>query len=102
LYPDHVVFLGHKPCVFDHLPSEPEMHDLQTAKPIFIFIKDVGVYESVESTAAQRVQLRCYFDVITRQTPLEKLNSLSNEDILGLLNWDAEKHRQAASLLMGK
>ena len=102
LYPDHVVFLGPKPFVFDRLPSESEMQDLQVSKPIFIFIKDVGVYESVDSTAAQRVQLRCYCDVIIRQSPSEKISSLSEADILSLLNWDAEKHRQAISLLMNK
>ena len=78
------------------------MQDLQASKPIFIFIKDVGVYESVDSTAAQRVQLRCYYDVIIRQSPSEKISSLSEADILSLLNWDAEKHRQAISQFMNK
>ncbi|WP_071466504.1 class II aldolase/adducin family protein [Polynucleobacter asymbioticus] len=100
LYPDHVVFLGHSPFVFDHMPSESEVKDMQAYKPIFIFIKDVGVFESNDTTVAQRVQLRCYYDVMIRQSSTEKLSSLSEDDILSLLNWDAEKHRQAVSLFI--
>lgn len=92
LYPDHVVFLGAKPVTTD--PSLSHLDQITASQPPFIFVIGDAVYENLNVTDAQKAQLRCYYDVIARQKPSEKLSSLSDRQILELLNWDAEKYRK--------
>ena len=93
LFPDHVVFLGPKPNIYesweDFLVKKKSHQDL----PKLIFIREVGVYVLPEFNATQLVQLRCYWDVISRQKIHTNINALSNNDIASLLNWNAEKFR---------
>ena len=58
-----------------------------------------GVYENLHATAAQKCQLRCYYDVITRQGASDKLATLSDRQVSELLDWDAEKFRQILASL---
>ena len=97
LYPDHVVFLGAEPAI---LGPEFNLHDLDkiaSVKPPFIFSISDGVFENLHATAAQRCQLRCYYDVIARQSASDKLATLSDRQVSELLDWDAEKFRQTLS-----
>ena len=97
LYPDHIVFLGPKPILLD----EKNLLDytiIQQKKPIFIFALGKGVYEYKAVTLAQRVQIRCYFDVISRQKKFDKLAALNSSQIDQILNWEAEHYRQNQSL----
>ena len=92
LYPDHAVFLGAQASIIGDSIS---LNDLGEKKPAFIFDLGTGVYESKMVTTAQKVQLRCYYDVLIRQPVTEKLLTLSPGAIVELLNWDAEKYRKS-------
>jgi rhamnose utilization protein RhaD (predicted bifunctional aldolase and dehydrogenase) len=93
LYPDHVVFLGDRALMiesFDYLERLAELPE----RPPFAFLKGQGVFEGEVTTDAHRAQLRCYYEVLLRQPPHQKLSSLTDSQTAELLNWDAEKYRQ--------
>lgn len=80
-YPDHVVFLG------PALPTEPGTPS--------ILVKGVGAALRDDATSSQTAMLHCLFDVLRRLpigwTPVP----IGHEAEAELLNWDAEKYRQA-------
>lgn len=97
LYPDHVVFLGDRPICHDTIEAaikrcqdEPGWGAEQPH-----FIRDVGVFALGDLTPGRMAQLRCYADVLARQSPYQALQVLSVSDVAALLNWDAERYRQA-------
>ena len=59
----------------------------------FIFIKNEGVYVIPDFSKAKSEQLICYYEILRRQPALSQLKSLSEAEILELLDWDAEKYR---------
>jgi rhamnose utilization protein RhaD (predicted bifunctional aldolase and dehydrogenase) len=84
-YPDHIVFLG---------PALPlGDHDLE-GRPA-VLVKGQGVAMRTDATPAQRAMLDCLVDVLCRVPPQWKLKNLSPDQEAELLNWDAEKYRQA-------
>ena len=93
LYPDHVVFLG----AFAHKYSDAGSFEAELSGcknfPELVFIKDMGVFVTREFTVSKLAQLRCYYDVISRQPQEGLVNPLANEQIAELLNWDAEQYR---------
>ena len=95
LYPDHVVFLGAQPVILENAFTLIDLDGAVSSKAPFIFSIEGGVYESIESTAAQKAQLRCYFDIVIRQDSKEKLSTLNMLQISELLDWDAERYRQS-------
>lgn len=94
LYPDHAVFLGGHPAILGCSIDLKELDASEGDKPAFIFDIGNGVYESQKATTAQKVQLRCYYDVLIRQPLTENLVALTQDLIAELLDWDAEKYRQ--------
>ncbi|GAU02653.1 hypothetical protein BSLA_01r4932 [Burkholderia stabilis] len=48
-------------------------------------------------TKAQRAMLQCFYDVAVRIDNASDVQSLSDDDVADLLNWDAEKYRQQNS-----
>lgn len=98
LYPDHVVFLGADATILEKNFTMRELEDCVRSKPPFIFAIGDGVYECLSITAAQRSQLRCYFDVLSRQITEEKNSRLTIQQVSELLDWDAEKFRQISSV----
>lgn len=97
LYPDHVVFLGAEPFVC----SVEETVCIPTEKPPFLFLRGIGTYQRLDVTLGQEQQLRCYYDVITRQPLGQKLNRLTAANVAQLLNWDAEEYRRQLSKKQG-
>jgi rhamnose utilization protein RhaD (predicted bifunctional aldolase and dehydrogenase) len=93
LYPDHVVFLGDSAIVIDDTTAEYKL-EIIGRNPDFIFVKQQGVLECKAITPAKKAQLRCYYDVLVRQPPTEKLESLRQINIKEILNWEAEIFRQ--------
>jgi rhamnose utilization protein RhaD (predicted bifunctional aldolase and dehydrogenase) len=94
VYPDHVVFLGARPFCF---PSEESLRGFLISSeqlPKLIFIKNIGVFAQAEFSEAAALQLRCFYDVLSRQAEDCKLDVLSDVQIAALLNWDAEQYRQ--------
>lgn len=95
LYPDHVVFLGARPCLIEDRHSGKVSSLVGGKAPEIVFCKDVGVFSQGELNAAKRAQLRCYYDVLARQSPGQELSALSQQAVASLLNWDAEAYRQS-------
>lgn len=94
LYPDHVVFLGAKPAILEAKSGQLDLDEIVRNKPPFIFSCRDGVYQNPFVTPAQKSQLRCYFDVVSRLGGEEKLSTLNDLQVSDLLNWDAERYRQ--------
>ncbi len=83
-YPDHVVFLG------PGLPRE----DTENTRPV-ILVPGKGVQIRATATATQRAMLRCLSDVLRRVPSGWTLQSIGQAAEAELLDWDAEKYRQA-------
>lgn len=79
-YPDHVVFLG------PALPTED-------APAILVGREGVAVRD--DATSSQRAMLRCMADVLTRLPKAWTTQPIGPDAEAELLNWDAEKYRQA-------
>ncbi|MCF2869840.1 class II aldolase/adducin family protein [Octadecabacter sp. G9-8] len=83
-YPDHVVFLG---------PALPRAdHD---GKPPAVVFAGVGVALRDDATPSQRAMLKCLSDVLSRLPNDWTATPIGNDAEAELLNWDAEKYRQA-------
>ncbi|MCH9853153.1 MAG: class II aldolase/adducin family protein [Alphaproteobacteria bacterium] len=87
LYPDHVVFLGAVPKIY----QENQKIDNDDAE--LIFIKNHGIFSNKKFTAIKQAQLQCYYDVLIRQNADTPLQTLTDAQIAELLNWDAEHYR---------
>lgn len=82
-WPDHVVFLG---------PSLPTSTDSNAPA---MLIPDVGVAIKADATPAQKAMLMCLRDVLTRLPEDWEPQAIGSAAEAELLNWDAEKYRQA-------
>lgn len=93
LYPDHVVFLGPYPFIYDSI--EHAQHELSKSEnlPDILFIKNSGVFSKKTLSKAKTAQLVCYYNIITRQINDGALAPLTNKQITELIDWDAEKYR---------
>ncbi|MET1413000.1 class II aldolase/adducin family protein [Roseibium sp. HPY-6] len=94
LYPDHVVFLGAKPSIWPPARKLSLQDQPLGERSPYIFVPGIGTYEFEHATPAQKEQMRCYSDVISRLSPDHATDTLSTSDIANLLDWDAEKFRQ--------
>jgi len=92
LYPDHVVFLGPKPFLYESLKALKDVQ-FNEEKPELIFIKNNGVYAKNSFNHTKSVQLKCYYQVLIRQKSREEIRPLTQLEIQDLLGWDAEKYR---------
>jgi len=84
LYPDHVVFLG---------PALP-VRDT-SANPPAILKRGDGVLIRDGATSSQLAMLRCLSDVLSRLPQDWSVDPIGPEAEAELLDWDAEKYRQA-------
>ncbi|MEM9755658.1 MAG: class II aldolase/adducin family protein [Pseudomonadota bacterium] len=83
-YPDHVVFLG---------PALPTQAAGDTWPAIML--PGEGVIMRDAATTSQRAMLRCLSDVLARIPADWSLDVIGADAEAELLNWDAEKYRQA-------
>jgi rhamnose utilization protein RhaD (predicted bifunctional aldolase and dehydrogenase) len=83
-YPDHVVFLG---------PALPEQEN--DATPPAILIRGQGVLIRDGATSSQLAMLRCLCDVLSSLPSEWTVDPIGTDAEAELLNWDAEKYRQA-------
>lgn len=93
LYPDHVVFLGPNAQVYDSHRAWKAASSRADKLPELVFVRDGGVFVTKTFSRAQTVQLRCFYDVLVRQTPDAVLAPLSADQVADLLNRDDEKYR---------
>lgn len=91
--PDHVVFLGAQAVCIDRLSKLRIALETFELPPPFIFVRGIGVLESLAITEAQKAQLLFYVDVMERVPTGQRLNSLGIAEISSLLGWEAEKYR---------
>lgn len=83
-YPDHVVFLG---------PALPKAdHD---GNPPVILAPGEGVYLRDGATSSQRAMIKCLSDCLSRLPTTWGVEAIGSGAEAELLNWDAEKYRQA-------
>ncbi|MEM9969651.1 MAG: class II aldolase/adducin family protein, partial [Pseudomonadota bacterium] len=83
-YPDHVVFLGPALPVEDH-----------AGRPPAIVHEGHGIALRDDATSSQRAMLRCLSDVFARLPEDWEVEPIGRDAEAELLNWDAEKYRQA-------
>lgn len=83
-YPDHVVFLGPALPKSDHIGHPPA-----------IIIEGEGVALRDGATASQQAMLRCLSDLLARLPTDWTPTPIGPDAEAELLNWDAEKYRQA-------
>ncbi|MFT5645271.1 MAG: rhamnose utilization protein RhaD (predicted bifunctional aldolase and dehydrogenase) [Janthinobacterium sp.] len=99
LYPDHVVFLG--PSAPVHASWDALLLHQRLAPnsagvlPELVIIEGAGVFAQPGFGAAKLAQLRCYCDVLARLPADVPACPLSMDRIGALLDWDAERYRQA-------
>ena len=93
LYPDHAVFLGGVPFMFNSLIDFSNCMKEKEITNQFVFVKGVGVFCNAEFSSTQQVQLRCYYDVLSRVEKNELLVSLKQQEIKHLVDWDSESYR---------
>lgn len=92
LYPDHVVFLG-RGC---RAISADKLATIDPAKQPMILIEGKGVLLAASLSPAGESMAEALTAILARIPSGVALNYLSAADEDELLNWDAEKHRQAA------
>lgn len=95
LYPDHVVFLGAAPYVFDDIEGFRAFLTKHTIRPDVVFVGGIGVLERESLSNAKYAYLRCFLDVLLRQSEYQEFLLLSRSEITELIDWDAEKFRQS-------
>ncbi|MEM9317985.1 MAG: class II aldolase/adducin family protein [Pseudomonadota bacterium] len=83
-YPDHVVFLGPALPIADHDGAPPA-----------ILVAGQGIALRNGATSSQKAMLRCLADVLARVPADWTLEPIGTDAEGELLNWDAEKYRQA-------
>jgi rhamnose utilization protein RhaD (predicted bifunctional aldolase and dehydrogenase) len=93
LYPDHVVFLGERAHAYNTWQTFVKAKTIKHEQPELVFILGNGVFVKPTFNAAKSAQLRCYYDVLTRQSSSSHINTLTNVQIAEVLNWDAEQYR---------
>ena len=97
LYPDHIVFLGHSPHVYESFDEFACTREKLTELPELVFIYKEGVYVLPNFSKAKTAQLICYYNVLIRQKSMSQLNSLSDAQVSELIHWEAEKYRKINS-----
>ena len=101
LYPDHVVFLGHSLTVLE--PNELElMEKALTSAPHCVIIQGLGVVLGSACTLSEEAMLECFALLAPSLPAKEELCYFNDQQLGELLNWDAEKMRQAADKIRQK
>jgi len=93
LYPDHVVFLGANANCYSSWKSLINDLALKDEIPEIVFIKREGVFAIPSLSAAKQLQLRCFYDVISRLSLNAPIRRLTNSEVNELMDWDAERYR---------
>jgi rhamnose utilization protein RhaD (predicted bifunctional aldolase and dehydrogenase) len=93
LYPDHVVFLGGEPGIFE-TPQRFAEFCLESGRlPDYAIVPDYGTFVSADINQNKMSMLKCFGDVLARLRTVADLRSLSAHDVHQLLDWEAEKYR---------
>ena len=95
LYPDHVIFLGPGAVALEDGETVPEAV-ARARRPTLpmILVPGAGILLHESATPATKALARCLSDVTARLGE-EPLHYIDAADVAALLDWDAEKYRQA-------
>lgn len=102
LYPDHVIFCG----VGAHALAPTERPGAAVARitaqglpaPAFLLCPGQGALIRADATAGAQALTRCLGDVLVRLAPGASVTVLNDAQNAELLDWDAEKYRQALNV----
>jgi rhamnose utilization protein RhaD (predicted bifunctional aldolase and dehydrogenase) len=105
LYPDHLVFLG--PGVAVARPgegvAEAAARVARDGPPRrLVLVPGRGAAIPADASPSMRALAHAFGDVLVRMDPAAPVVRLSAAEEHGLLNWDAEKHRQALEAARGR
>ncbi len=99
LYPDHVIFLGAGSVVAQpgERASDVSARELKAGRqaPVSILCPGIGTLMHKSANESAHAMARCLSDVTGRIPENIDLRYLTPSDEHALLNWDAEKYRQA-------
>lgn len=94
IYPDHVVFLGGQPNLYNSPEQLISMLDSPEASlPGYAIIPQYGVFIQDNLNENKLAMLKCFEEVLARLSEADDIRSLSEGDVLQLLDWEAEKYR---------
>jgi len=98
-YPDHVVFLGGiTPVMRDGESLSRALERFRNAagaEPVYMLCEGKGMLVSPQLTPGAAAMIDALALVAPRLSLSRPLSALNGDDIAALLNWDAEKYRQA-------
>lgn len=94
LYPDHVVFLGAAPNLFNDWETFNNQYQQTAILPDYLIFPGQGVFTSHSCNNNKIAMLHCYADVLRKLANANNINTLSTRQIAELLDWDAEKYRK--------
>ena len=98
LYPDHVIFLGPGLCTMG--PEESldfvvtRYEDKYRMAPKYVLIEGKGILVNDKISSTGEEMLLGQVLVLGRIKACEKLCFLEEDEVVGLLGWEAEKYRQ--------
>ena len=99
LYPDHVIFCGIAVTALGPGERPQQAVNRIVARglpaPVFLLAKGKGALIRSDASAGAKAMARCLGDVLLRVPDEAKLIYLTDEQNAALLDWDAEKYRQA-------
>jgi len=102
LYPDHVIFLGVAATVLkaNEIPEETVVRrsGLGLAPPILLLVPGAGALIRSDATPSALALAQCLGDVLLRLPECAPVQILTAEQNAELLDWDAEKYRQALNV----
>lgn len=98
MYPDHVIFLGESVAVA--APGEDASAVASREKtsghsPVLILFPGKGALIRSDANAGAEAMARCLADVTARLPAAAPIRYLTAAEVAELLDWDAEKYRQA-------
>lgn len=94
LYPDHLIFLG-PGCIELAVDATPDDALADGVPRKILLLPGLGTAVPKDATSADLALARCLGDVMARIEDGAALNRLTRDQEAELLNWDAEKYRQA-------
>lgn len=98
-YPDHVIFLGAGSVIAGNGENAAavasRIEAAGRARPASILFPTRGVLMRSDASAGAEALARCLSDVTARIPPGSPIRYFSDAENNELLNWDAEKYRQA-------
>jgi len=90
LYPDHIVFCGYKPKVFNI--DNPPLDELKNCT--YFIVPKLGVILLEEKSELLEIMLETQSEIFLRLDINKRINFLSNKECQDLINWEAEKYRK--------